>query len=239
MTKISDLYLRLSAVEVLSYLRERYGYKALSEMLGLQVSILSRYINGRVLPNTVRAEKIVGLFNESLLSDIVKQRLSRTEDGFYDLSEIVTDVGLLRLVAKVASNEFRVFSINKLLTVATDGIPLAVQVAAELRGELVIAKKRKDLNVKSYFEEPIKRTPALVEYLYVPKGALRKSDGVLIIDDVARTGETISGLIRIVNRVGARLVGVFTIVMLEEVRERLRQALGPSCVLKSLLSFAS
>ncbi|MEM0445063.1 MAG: helix-turn-helix domain-containing protein [Nitrososphaerota archaeon] len=239
MTKISDLYLRLSAVEVLSYLRERYGYKVLSEMLGLQVSVLSRYINGRVLPNTSRAERIVGLFNESLLSDIVRQRLSRTEEGFYDLSAIVTDVGLLRLVAKVVCNEFRVFSINKLLTVATDGIPLAVQVAAELRAELVIAKKRKDLNIKSYFEEPIKRAPALVEYLYVPRGVLRKSDVILIIDDVARSGETISGLIRIVNRAGARLAGVFTIVMLEEVRERLKQALGPSGVLKSLLTFTS
>ncbi|MEM0381790.1 MAG: phosphoribosyltransferase family protein [Nitrososphaerota archaeon] len=239
MTKISDLYLRLSAVEVLAYLRERYGYKRLSEMLGLQVSILSRYINGHVLPNTARAEKIVSLFNESLLSDLVKQRLSRTEDGFYDLSAIVTDVGLLRLIAKVVSNEFSVFSINKLLTVATDGIPLAVQVATELRAGLIIAKKRKDLNIKSYIEEPIKRTPALVEYLYVARQALRKNDVVLIVDDVARSGETINGMVRIVNKTGARLAGVFTIVMLEEVKERIRQLLPPSGVLKSLVTFPS
>lgn len=239
MTKISDLYLRLSAVEVLAYLRERYGYKSLSEMLGLQISILSRYINGHVLPNTARAEKIVRLFNESLLSEIVKKRLNRTEDGFYDLSAIVADVGLLRLIAKVVSAEFSVFSINKLLTVATDGIPLAVQVATELRADLIIAKKRKDLNVKSYFEEPIKRTPALVEYLYLPRQALKKSDIVLIVDDVARSGETIHGLVRMVNRAGAKLAGVFTIVMLEEVRDRIGQLLPPSGVLKSLVTFPS
>ncbi|GBC70876.1 Pur operon repressor [Candidatus Calditenuaceae archaeon HR02] len=239
MTKISDLYLRLSAVEVLAYLRERYGYKSLSEMLGLQISILSRYINGHVLPNTARAEKIVRLFNESLLSEIVKKRLTRTEDGFYDLSAIVADVGLLRLIAKVVSAEFNVFSINKLLTVATDGIPLAVQVATELRADLIIAKKRKDLNVKSYLEEPIKRTPALVEYLYLPRQALKKSDVVLIVDDVARSGETIHGMIRMVNRAGARLAGVFTIVMLEEVREKIKQLLPPSGVLKSLVTFTS
>lgn len=231
--------MRLNAVEVLTYLRERYGYKSLSEMLGLQVSILSRYINGHVLPNTARAEKIVKLFNESLLSDIVRQRLNKTEDGFYDLSAIVTDVGLLRLISKVVSTEFSVFSINKLLTVATDGIPLAVQVATELRAGLVIAKKRKDVNIKSYVEEAIKRTPALVEYLYVPKQALRKNDVVLIVDDVARSGETICGMIRIVNRVGAKLAGVFTIVMLEEVRDRISRLLPPSGVLKSLVIFSS
>ncbi|MCS7146440.1 MAG: phosphoribosyltransferase family protein [Nitrososphaerota archaeon] len=239
MTKILDLYMRLSAVEVLTYLRERYGYKSLSEMLGLQVSILSRYINGHVLPNTARAERIVKLFNESLLTELVRQRLTRTEDGFYDLSAIVTDVGLLRLIAKVVSTEFSVFSINKLLTVATDGIPLAVQVATELRAGLVIAKKRKDLNIKSYIEEPIKRTPALVEYLYLPRQALRKNEVVLIVDDVARSGETICGMIRIVNRAGAKLAGVFTIVMLEEVKGRISRLLPPSGVLKSLVTFAS
>ncbi|MEM3155761.1 MAG: phosphoribosyltransferase family protein, partial [Nitrososphaerota archaeon] len=145
----------------------------------------------------------------------------------------------LRLIAKVVSNEFSVFSINKLLTVATDGIPLAVQVATELRAGLIIAKKRKDLNIKSYIEEPIKRTPALVEYLYVARQALRKNDVVLIVDDVARSGETINGMVRIVNKTGARLAGVFTIVMLEEVKERIRQLLPPSGVLKSLVTFPS
>jgi len=237
--KISDLYLRLNAIEVLAFLKERYGYKSLSEMLGLQVSILSRYINGHVLPNTSRAERIVKLFNESLLTEIVRRRLRTTDEGFYDLSGIVTDVDLLRLVAKIVSAEFNVFSISKVLTVATDGIPLAVQVASELRAGLVIAKKRKDVDYTAYHEEAIRRTPALVEYLYVARRALRKNDVVLIVDDVARTGETISGLIRVANKAGARIAGIFTIVMLEEVGERLRSLLPPSSVLKSLLIFAS
>jgi adenine/guanine phosphoribosyltransferase-like PRPP-binding protein len=235
LSKVAETYLRLNAVEVLPYLREQYGYKTLSEKLGVQISVLSRYINGRVLPTTTRAEKILNLFSESTLTEIVKKRLRRTEDGFYDLSDIVNDATLLRLIAKVVSNETRNLQVTKLLTPATDGIPLAVQVAEELRIGLVVAKKRKDTGNKSYFEESVKRSPALAEYLYVPKAAIRRGETVLIVDDVARSGETICSLSRVVARAGARVAGVFTIVMLEEVLERLRSVLGPAATVKSIL----
>ena len=235
MSKTAEVFLRLNAVEVLPYLREQYGYKLLSEMLGIPISVLSRYINGRVLPNTGRAEKILSLFGESTLTEIVRRRLKRTEDGFYDLSDIVNDAVLLKLIAKVVSNETRNLQITKLLTPATDGIPLAVQVAEELRVELVVAKKRKETGNKSYIEEVIKRSPALVEYIYISKQSIRRGDMVLIVDDVARSGETISGLARAVGRAGARVAGIFTIVMLEEVMARLSSTLPPSTSIRSLI----
>jgi adenine phosphoribosyltransferase len=98
-----------------------------------------------------------------------------------------------------------------------------------------VAKKRKETGNKSYIEEVIKRSPALVEYIYISRHSIRRGDMVLIVDDVARSGETISGLARAVGRAGARVAGIFTIVMLEEVRARLSSTLHPSTSIRSLI----
>lgn len=230
------LKLRLNAIELLGLLKKKYDYKTLSEMLELPPSVLSRYVKGRVLPNKSRSERIISLFSEKILTEMIKSKITRTEEGFYDLYEVVKDIGLQKLIGKVAFNEFSYVTVNKLLTVAADGIPIAVEIANEFNVELIIAKQRRDLSVRDSLEEKIIRTPPIIEYLYIPRRAIKRGENVLIVDDLIRSGKTVVTLARLTERAGGNIVGVFSIAMIEGMAEKLREELGMTCQIKSIVT---
>jgi len=230
------LKLRLNAIELLGLLKKKYDYKLLSEMLELPPSILCRYVKGRVLPNKSRSERILALFSEKMLTEMIKAKITRTEEGFYDLYEVVKDIRLQKLIGKVAFNEFSYVPVNKLLTVAADGIPIAVEVANEFNVDLIIAKQRKDLSVRDCLEEKIIRTPPIIEYLYIPRRAIKRGENVLIVDDLIRSGKTVITLARLTERAGGNIVGVFSIAMIEGMAEKLREELGMTCQIKSIVT---
>ncbi len=230
------LKLRLNAIELLGLLKKKYDYKLLSEMLELPPSILCRYVKGRVLPNKSRSERIISLFSEKMLTEMIKSKITRTEEGFYDLYEVVKDIRLQKLIGKVAFNEFSYVPVNKLLTVAADGIPIAVEVANEFNVDLIIAKQRKDLSVRDCLEEKIIRTPPIIEYLYIPRRAIKRGENVLIVDDLIRSGKTVITLARLTERAGGNIVGVFSIAMIEGMAEKLREELGMTCQIKSIVT---
>lgn len=230
------LKLRLNAIELLGLLKKKYDYKLLSEMLELPPSILCRYVKGRVLPNKSRSERIISLFSEKMLAEMIKTKITRTEEGFYDLYEVVKDIRLQKLIGKVAFNEFSYVPVNKLLTVAADGIPIAVEVANEFNVDLIIAKQRKDLSVRDCLEEKIIRTPSIIEYLYIPRKAIKRGESVLIVDDLIRSGKTVITLAKLTERAGGNIVGVFSIAMIEGMAEKLREELGMTCQIKSIVT---
>lgn len=235
-TRIEEIKNRIGAVELLALLRKKYDYKQLSERLALPVPVLSRYVNGRVLPSKSRSERIISFFKEGYLSELVHSRISKMEEGLYDLSQVLRDITLQKLMGRVAFNEFNYVEVDKLLTVATDGIPIAVEVANEFNVDLVIAKKSRDIDTGDLIEQRVIRSPPVVEYLYIPRRAIKKGDGVLIVDDIIRTGKTIQGLAALTERAGGRIVGVFAIAMIEGVIERLRGELGLTCQIKSIVT---
>jgi DNA-binding Xre family transcriptional regulator len=55
MHKLDETKLKLLALETLRALRQRYQLKELAERLGIQVSVLSRYVHGKVMPTRERA----------------------------------------------------------------------------------------------------------------------------------------------------------------------------------------
>ncbi len=235
-SRIDNLKLRLNAIEILGLLKKKYDYKTLSEMLDLPPSVLSRYVKGRVLPNRSRSERIISLFSEKILADIIKSKITRTEEGFYDLYEVVKDIRLQKLIGKIAFNEFSYVPVNKLLTVAADGIPVAVEIANEFNVELIIAKQRRDLTVRDCLEEKIIRTPPVIEYLYIPRRAIKRGENVLIVDDLIRSGKTAITLAKLAERAGGNIVGVFSIAMIEGMAEKLREELGMTCQVKSIVT---
>ena len=237
-SRFDELRSRLTAVELLALLKKRYDYKTLSELLDLPIPVLSRYVNGRVLPNTARSEKIISVFKEGYLSEVLKSKIAKTEEGFYDISSILRDISLQKVVGKVAYNEFNYIEVDKLLTVATDGIPIAVWVAGEFNAELVIAKKSRDMTFGDVIEQRLVRIPPIVEYLYIPKKAIKKGERILIVDDIIRTGKTIYCLAKLAEKAGGKIVGVFAVAMIDGVDAKLREELGLTCQIKALINLS-
>ncbi len=116
-------------------------------------------------------------------------------------------------LAEMGSEICRLFSgsvINKILTIETSGIAIAVACAAQMHIPVVFAKKSKTGNLSGEMY-----TSVIHSYTHgndytavISKDYLGPDDKVLIIDDFLANGKAVEGLIDIIGQAGASLVGV-------------------------------
>jgi adenine phosphoribosyltransferase len=236
MSRVADVKTRVSSVELLATLKKSYSYKDLSSALNLSPPILSRYVRGHVLPSAARSEKFIAAFREKLLRRMVLDEVKISTDGSYDISSVVSNVGLLRQIAKVVYSEFSLVSVDRVITMEVDGVPLATEVAGEFNVSLAVARDERDLGIQEFLEQKAVYSPSTVKYLYLAKSALRKGDHVLIVDDMVRSGTTIEALTILVERMRAKIVGIFAIASVEQAMPKLRSRLGLTCPIESLVT---
>ncbi|AEA13251.1 adenine phosphoribosyltransferase [Thermoproteus uzoniensis 768-20] len=204
MERLEKVRLQLDGVNVLRSVKRLLGltYKELSSLLGLPESVLSRYYTGDMLPSVETASEIVErLFAEYPLDKILSKTL-RVYETYVDLTATYNP-DLWTLYSIYITKKFGGLKIDKVLTAAVDGIPLAVAVAQRFEAPLVVAKQYKEPGAKSLEVSYIKGNR--VVSLYVPQGLLAKGDSVLIIDDVVRTGKTIRALADLAEAAGSRV----------------------------------
>ncbi|MEM2927297.1 MAG: phosphoribosyltransferase family protein [Candidatus Bathyarchaeia archaeon] len=213
-THVHDLKFRLMVIDLLRLAKKRYTYRKLSQLVQLQITVLSRYVKGHVLPSSERAKKIWEVLNplvglESELRKIVKF----DEQGYFDNTPIIGDPTILEMAAQDAVARFAGKRITKVLTAAVDGIPLATMIAHAISVDLVIAKTSREVGVREFIEETYSplNSGVLVTF-YVPKGSIRKADDVLIVDDVIRTGETQRVLMNIIEKCKAEIAGIYALI---------------------------
>ncbi len=236
MSRVAEVKTRISSVELLATLKKSYSYRELSSVLGLSAPILSRYVRGHVLPSASRSEKFIAAFREKLLRKMIIDEVKVSADGSYDISAVVSNVGLLRQIAKVVYSEFNLVTVDKVLTMEVDGIPLAVEVAGEFNVNVAVARAERDLGVEDFLEQKVVYSPATVKYLFLPRAALKKGEHVLIVDDMVRSGNTIEALTRLAEKAKAKIVGVFSIASVDQAMPKLRSRLGLTCQIESLVS---
>ena len=235
MSRVADVKSRISSVELLATLKKSYSYRELSSVLGLSAPILSRYVRGHVLPSASRSEKFVAVFREKILRKMVLEQIRATPEGAYDMTRIISDVGLLRQIAKVVYSEFGLFNVQKILTMEVDGVPLAVEIGGEFNANVAVAKEERDLAVEQFYEQRIAYSPDVVKYLYLPKESLKRGEHVLIVDDLVRSGVTIDALVKLSERAKARVVGIFAIASMEQSMPKLKNRLNLNCPIESLV----
>ncbi|MEM2909987.1 MAG: phosphoribosyltransferase family protein [Nitrososphaerota archaeon] len=238
MNKLASAKMKIFAVEILRVLKRNYTYKEISKMIDLPPSVLSRYINGHVIPSVEKAEMIIEAFSEKYIRDILRSKVME-RNGAYDLTSVCYDTSLQQLIAKSVVNEFEFVKVDKILTAAVDGIPLAIQLGNELGVKaVVVAKGTKEVGVEEFFEEKAMFSPVLFKTFYIPKGSIKKDENVLIVDDIVRTGATVEAMIRFVERSKAKVVGIFTIFSVNNSAEELKKKLGLKCKVLSFLKLS-
>lgn len=216
-THAEDLKLRLMTIELLrtAKYKRNITYRELASKTGLPVTVLSRYAKGHVLPNTTRAKqlwrvltKLVGLETE------LRSRIKFDDTGYFDNTEIVGDYNILQQAANYALANFAGKRVTKVLTAATDGIPLATMVANALGVNTVVAKRNKEVGVKAFIDETfiLGKDSGVTVTLYIPKEIIKKRDSVLIVDDMIKSGETQEALINLVKKAKAEISGVFSLI---------------------------
>jgi len=236
MSRVAEVKTRISSVELLATLKKSYSYKELSAVLGLSAPILSRYVRGHVLPSAARSEKFIATFRDRLLRKIILDSVRVSADGSYDISGVVSNMGLLRQIAKVVYSQFSPVPVDRVVTMEVDGIPLAAEVAGEFNVNLAVVRAERDLGVEEFVEQKAVYSPSSVKYLYLPKTAIRKGENLLIVDDLVRSGTTIEAMARIAEKAKAKIVGVFAIASVDQSMARLKSRLGLTCPIESIVT---
>jgi len=236
MSRVAEVKTRISSVELLATLKRSYNYKELSATLGLSAPILSRYVRGHVLPSAARSEKFIATFRERLLRKMIMDAVKVSADGSYDISAVVSNVGLLRQIAKVVYSQFSPVPVDRVVTMEVDGIPLAAEVAGEFNVYLAVVRAERDLGVEEFVEQKAVYSPSSIKYLYLPKTAIRRGENLLVVDDLVRSGTTIEAMARIAEKAKAKIVGIFAIASVDQSMAKLKSRLGLTCPIESIVT---
>jgi len=216
MVKYSDVIIVEELLEMLKLAKEKYTYQQLSDMLGLPPTVLNRYLKGRVSPRRERCLQIIEKLKKVVdVTDIIRNKLRIDNYGFMDMSQILSDVYILRNAGRRLISELKINSgeIDVILTAAVDGIPIAVIIAEMLGARLVYAKNKKEVGVQRFHEVTyVVSSTGIIESLYVPKDLIKSGDKVLIVDDFIRTGETQRALYRMTVELKGEPAGIGAIV---------------------------
>ena len=124
------------------------------------------------------------------------------------------DVSLLE---EIASEFFRRFSnkkVTKILTIETSGIAIAYPLARLFNVPLVVAKKKKSINMDGelFVAEIPSFTKKETNQVIVSKKFLQPNDSVLIIDDFLANGGALQGLISLVEAADATVAGLGIVI---------------------------
>jgi xanthine phosphoribosyltransferase len=149
--------------------------------------------------------------------ELLKQRIlevgAAVSDHVLKLDSILNhqvDPQLIMEMGKEFARRFAESKPTRVLTVESSGIPIAYATAFVLGVPLVFARRRKPVTITDnlYAERVPSFTKGIVTDIMVASEFLAKSDRVLLVDDFIANGDAARGLVRIVERAGAELVGV-------------------------------
>jgi xanthine phosphoribosyltransferase len=120
------------------------------------------------------------------------------------------DPQLIMEMGKEFARRFGESMPTKVLTVESSGIPIAFATAYELGIPLIFARRKKPVTMVEdmYIERVPSFTKGIVTDIMVASEFLQAEDRVLLVDDFIANGDAARGLIRIIERSGAELVGV-------------------------------
>jgi purine operon repressor len=213
-TRYDYLKMQIRSVEFLRLAKEVYSYQELMKLTGIPITVLNRYVKGHILPSPERARLILGKLEKGYdVTRHIKDRLGFDKGGFLDNTKIVGDTLLLRFIANHVVQKLAGRRVSKVLTVAVDGIPLAVHIADAFDVPFIYAKKEKEIGVLYFIEETYTVSRAGIQVsLYLPKSSIDRRDSILITDDVVRSGEQLKALVDLARRSGAEIAAIFVLI---------------------------
>ena len=120
------------------------------------------------------------------------------------------DTELLREMAKELARRFADSGANKIMTIESSGIPLAVAAGMEMGLPVLFAKKHSTSHVDGYvYSTSVHSTSHGIEYnMMVSCDYLLEDDRVLLVDDFLSNGNAIRGMMELVEQAGATVAGV-------------------------------
>lgn len=120
------------------------------------------------------------------------------------------DPELMLAMGKDFHAKYQEQAIEKILTIETSGIAVAVTTALQFQVPMVFAKKSEaaSMDKNQYQAKVYSYTRGKTFEIRVAKDYLKAGERVLIIDDFLANGEALSGLISLCEQAGAEVAGI-------------------------------
>lgn len=153
--------------------------------------------------------------------DVLKERILKegiiVSNQVLKLDSILNhqvDPSLIMSIGKNFASIFDKEGITKVLTIESSGISVGFATALELGVPLIFARRKKTLTTDQDMicERVPSFTKGIVTDILVSREFLRPEDRVLLIDDIIANGDAARGLIKIISRSGASLVGLGIVI---------------------------
>lgn len=151
------------------------------------------------------------------LKELILQEASVISNDVIKLDTLLNhqvDPELIMEMGEEFARRYQEAGVTKVITVESSGIPVAFATAYKLGVPLVFARRKKTLiaDDDTLSERVPSFTKGIVTDIMVSRRFLGAEDHVLFIDDIIANGDAARGLIRIIERSGAKLVGVGVVV---------------------------
>ncbi|WP_435921651.1 xanthine phosphoribosyltransferase [Paenibacillus sp. DYY-L-2] len=124
------------------------------------------------------------------------------------------DPALTMEMGKQFAQRFREAGVTRVVTVESSGIAVAFATAYELGVPLVFARRKKTLLAEPDMlcERVPSFTKGIVTDLLISREFISPDDRILFIDDIIANGDAAKGIVKIIERSGAQLVGAGIVV---------------------------
>jgi adenine phosphoribosyltransferase len=137
---------------------------------------------------------------------------------FKDITPLLGDAAGFNAVTHAIADHFRFYGVTKVIGAEARGFMMGAPVACELGAGFVPARKPGKLPRETVGQEYD------LEYgtaeLQLHKDALSPDDKVILVDDLAATGGTLVAQVKLIEKLGAQLVGIACFMELEFLNPR-------------------
>lgn len=120
------------------------------------------------------------------------------------------DIEVLDKIGKVFYDTFKDSKIDKIVTIESSGIAIAMACANYFKVPVVFAKKSQSINIGDdvYESEIYSFTHHKMNRVIVAKGYIKEGEKILVVDDFLANGCALLGLISIIEQAGANVCGI-------------------------------
>lgn len=124
------------------------------------------------------------------------------------------DINLMRAIGEEFKERFKDVKIDKILTAEVSGIAIGTMVAHAFDLPMVFARKTESKNMSKdkWTTDVYSYTKDRVYEIMVSKEYLKEGENILIVDDFLANGYSAEGLVKLVEKAGAKTVGVGVVI---------------------------
>ncbi|MEM0368820.1 MAG: phosphoribosyltransferase family protein [Desulfurococcaceae archaeon] len=229
---LRELY-ELKLLCLLGIITRKTSLRKLSTQLGVDTSILSKYMNRQIKPRYPRLQSILSKLGEIEIEDAIRECYDKGVYGFPEVNNIswmcphVYQCIIYKLAEFILNEDFTAF-----LTVEGGGLYIAAGLNRVFPRKKILYALR-DVLVQGGFSLRYKYVPAyaagprIKRYLTLPISRnVLAGEKIVIVDDFMWTGETVKALSKYARSKDASIVSIILIGARSEAVENVTKHIG-------------